>query len=91
MVQAITFYRFHPYFIFWLGALPVKGEAPSGGEIMQEGKKVTLTFDEETSNLIREAQKLLGEELGIKKVTMVDAIRVLTRRYIESRKKRKEG
>jgi len=81
MVQAITFYRFHPYFIFWLGALPVKGEAPSGGEIMQEG----------TSNLIREAQKLLGEELGIKKVTMVDAIRVLTRRYIESRKKRKEG
>jgi hypothetical protein len=58
---------------------------------MQEGKKVTLTFDEETSNLIREAQKLLGEELGIKKVTMVDAIRVLTRRYIESRKKRKEG
>jgi hypothetical protein len=58
---------------------------------MQEGKKVNLTFDEETSNLIREAQKLLGEELGIKKVTMVDTIRVLTRRYIESRKKQKEG
>jgi len=58
---------------------------------MQEGKKVNLTFDEETSNLIREAQKLLGEELGIKKVTMVDTIRVLTRRYVESRKKQKEG
>jgi hypothetical protein len=54
---------------------------------MQEGKKVSLTFDEETSNLIREAQKLLGEELGIKKVTMVDTIRILTRRYIEGRKK----
>jgi hypothetical protein len=51
------------------------------------GKRVSLTFDEETSNLIREAQKLLGEELGIKKVTMVDTIRVLARRYIESRKK----
>jgi hypothetical protein len=69
------------------GAPSVKGEAPSGGEIMQEGKKVTLTFDEETSNMIREAQKLLGEELGIKKVTMVDTIRILTRRYIEGRKK----
>jgi hypothetical protein len=51
------------------------------------GKRVTLTFDEETSNLIREAQKLLGEELGIRKVTMVDTIRVLARRYIEDRKK----
>jgi Mg2+ and Co2+ transporter CorA len=50
----------------------------------QEGGTLFFSVDRETRDLLREVQRRLGAELGVR-VTASDAIRILVRRYLEGR------
>jgi len=58
-----------------------------GGMSMEERKKkVGITLDWETYQLLKTIQKTLEEELGLKKVSMESVVLYLAKRYMQEKK-----
>jgi hypothetical protein len=49
-------------------------------------KKVGITLDWETYQLLKTIQKTLEEELGLKKVSMESVVLYLAKRYMQEKK-----